>query len=321
MQNRSLTELRDEYACGKMDRKILEGLLFQYLLDNYERYRLFNGNRDKWVDFIGWLYPRLSRAIDLYRETGSTFDTYISSIVKWSSKEYKIREADHATTELACWKARAEEMELRSPEPGYPGTDDNEPWTHDGTGIIFPLRNMTQKQILLLLLKSYYFITPEFLKKASETIGMDEKEIQSMIDKIHELRTKKEERIHMCQERIYSQYYRCLAFQKRLSTALPGTAKYEKLKNYTDRARRKYVTMKQRLGKMHIDATNQQIALVLNVPKGTVDSMLHGIREKWIYTVKQPVMKIPVAPESREGYYGICSATGTVSMQEMPQMS
>ncbi|MCL2832650.1 MAG: hypothetical protein FWD78_05735 [Treponema sp.] len=326
MQNKSsLTELQAEYACGKMERKILEGLIFQYLLNNFERYRLFNGNRDKWVDFVGWLYPRLSRAVDLYRETGATFDTYISSIVRWSSKEYKAREADHYNIEMTCWKARAEDMELpsmelHSPEPDY-DEEDSRLWTaQTKTGILFPLMNLSSRQILILMLKSYYFVTESFLKKVAETIDIKENDLQAMIDKIHTLRSKKEDKIHLCKERAYSQYYRCLTFQKRLLTAMPGTARYEKMENYLERSRIKFKIMKQRLARMRLDASNQQIAEVMNLPKGTVDSVIHGIREKWSITRKQPVMRVPLAGFDNGSYHKECSVTATVSMQAAPQM-
>ncbi|MCL2479639.1 MAG: hypothetical protein FWF22_09060 [Treponema sp.] len=319
----SLAELQNEYACGRMDRKILEGLIFQYLLDNFERYRLFSGNREKWADFLSWLYPRLSRAVDYYREQGSTFDNYINSIIKWSSKEYKAREAVHTTTEMACWKARAEEMILHSPEPEYQEDDSKASlWiARTRTKISFPMIDMSPRQILILLLKSYYFVTGDFIGKVAETINMEERDIQAMIDQLHFMRAHKEEKIHICRERIYSQYYRCLVFQKRLLTAVPGTARYEKIKRVIERADIKFSAMKKKYARMRMDATNQQIADILNIPKGTVDSTLHSIKERWQMTEKQPVMKVPLEGFGRERYDQACSATATVSMQAIPQTS
>ena len=322
MQNNSyLSDLQSDYICGKLDRKILEGLIFQYLLNNSERYRLFDGNRDKWVDFISWLYPRLSRAVDYYKETGASFDSYINSIVQWSSKEYSIREAEHKITELACWKARAEEMQTCSPEPEY-YDGEGKPWIGRTRNMIhFPLINISPRQILILLLKSYYLVTPEFLSKVAQALDMNVDDIQALIDKLHDIRDKKEEKIHIQKERIYSQYYRCLAFQKRLSTTIPGTAKHEKLKSYVERAQRRFKIMKHRLKKTRIDATNQQIADVLNIPKGTVDSALFNVRERWNMTIKQPVLKVPLEGKTGERYHEPCSATAMASTQAMPQMS
>lgn len=301
----SLTELRKDYDYGKLDRKMLEGLIFQYLLDNYERYRLFRGNRERWIEFVSWLYPRISRAVEYYRDNGSTFDTYINAIIKWSSKEYKSREAEHHTTEYACWKARAEELETRSPEPDY--FDDPE----EEDSVLFPLELFTQRQILILFLKSYYFINDKFLDKVAEALEMEKIDLEQMVDRLHRIRAKKEERIHYHKEMIYSQYYRCIAFQNRLSRALPGSARYKKLKDYLERGRERFHSMKDRMNRIRLDATNKQIGELLGVPKGTIDSTLHNIREKWNIR--------PLAGRPNDGYHNLCSVTATVTMREIPQ--
>jgi len=256
-----------------MNRKTLEGLIFQYLLDNFERYRLFRGDREKWIDFVSWLYPRLSRAIDYYKENGASFDAYISAIVQWSCKEYRTREAEHYATEFACWKARAEEMAVCSTEPEY--SDDPEP------KVLFPLLDIKPRHILILLLKSYYFVDDDMLNKVSASTGVSKEKLRKMIDTLHQLRSKREEKIHDLQERFHSQYYRCIAFEKRLSSTYEGTAKHEKLKSCLDRAHKRYGAIGKRLGGIRKDATNQQVAEILNIPRGTVDSALHSIREKW----------------------------------------
>ena len=271
----SLSEMHSEYVQGRMNRKNLEGLVFQYLLDNFERFRLFKGDREKWIDFVSWLYPRLSRAIDYYTETGASFDAYIGAIVQWSCKEYKTREAEHYTTEFVCWKARAEEMLACNAEAEY--TVELE----EDTKLFFPFMGIKPRHILILLLKSYFFIDDVFLNRISLTIGMNKIELHKMIDKLHQLRSKREDKIHDLQERMHSQYYRCLTFERRLSSTSEGTAKHEKLKNSLDRAHKRYWTLFKRLEGIRKDATNQQVADVLNIPRGTVDSALHNIRKKW----------------------------------------
>ena len=270
----SLSEMYSEYTLGRMSRKNLEGSIFEYLMDNFERYNWFRGDREKWTDFVSWLYPRLSRAIDYYKETGASFDAYISAIVQWSCKEYRTREAEHYTTEFVCWKARAEEMMAYSNEAEYADDPDPEP------EILSPLIDIKPRHILILLLKSYFYVTDDFLNRVVAATGMKKEQLCKMIDKLHQLRVKREERIHQLQERIHSQYYRCLAFEKRLSCTYEGTAKHEKLKSCLERAHQRYGAIRRRLGGIRKDATNQQVADILNIPRGTVDSALHSIRVK-----------------------------------------
>jgi hypothetical protein len=102
-----------------------------------------------------------------------------------------------------------------------------------------------------------------------------------MIDNLRKQRVAKEEEIRTLQERIHCQYYRCLSFQYRLASAFPGTAYYEKVKGCLERARARFSSMRKRLAGIRFCATNGQIAKVLGVPKGTVDSSLHAVRSKW----------------------------------------
>lgn len=271
----SLSELRLDYVRGKIDKKTLEGLIFQYLLDNFERYRQFNGDREKWIDFIAWLYPRLSRAIDYYQETGASFDTYISAIIQWSCKEYKDREAQHHTTEYIIWKAKAEELSVKDQESAY------EEKLESSQRILWPSIKLSSRHIIILLLKSYYFITEDFFDRVVESTGIGREKLREMLDQIHQLRLSRELEYKEFQERIYCQYYRCLSYQKRLASAYAGTSRYEKLKGFSERAQAKYLAMKKRQKGMRMEATNRQIANILNIPKGTVDSALHTIREKW----------------------------------------
>jgi DNA-directed RNA polymerase specialized sigma24 family protein len=261
-----------QYRSGKLERKKFEGLLFRFLLDNFERYGLFEGKREQWIDFLSWLYPRLSRAIDIYQEEGASFDAYVTSIIRWSAKEYRSRESAHYITEFACWKARAEETVVCSAEPEYLDTKIPDP----------PLKNIaTPRQIIMLLLKSYYFVSDDFLNRIADGIGMEKNSIRGMIDKLRQRRMAREAEIRDLQERIQCQYYRCLSFQYRLASAFPGTAYYEKLKSRLERARKRFRNMRKRLEGIRVDATNRQIAEIMGIPKGTVDSNLHMIRVRW----------------------------------------
>jgi hypothetical protein len=208
----SLSVLRQQYHLGRLSKKELEGLIFQYLIDNFEYYHVFDGNQEKWIDFLCWLYPRLSRAVDSYKEKGSSFDAYINTIVQWGSREYRIKEADHYATEFACWKARAEEMALYDPEPEY-----GDPVTK----VLLPPREFSDRQILILFLKSYYFISDDFLDKVAKFIKIDRDELKRLVEELRILRDKREKMITDLKDSIYSQYYRCLTFQKKLLSISP----------------------------------------------------------------------------------------------------
>jgi predicted transcriptional regulator with HTH domain len=258
------------YIAGNLPKKILEGRIFQHLLSNYEKFRMFGGNRERWNDFLSWLYPRFARAIDLYRELGSSFDAYIIGLVNSAAREYRFRESDHNITEYVCWRAKAEENILFENEPEY---------LEEKKAVSIP-EDLNPRQILFLLLKSYFFVSNEFVEQVAKAIRMDVSVVQGMIDELRERRAEKEADIMDLKERIHSQHYRCLAYEKRMLSAQPGTERHEIMKKRLERAKKRCKTMRKRLCGMRMSASNRMIAEILGIPRGTVDSSLFAIRNR-----------------------------------------
>jgi len=284
---RPLSDLHQRYTIGSLPKKDFEGRLFQYLLDNHERYRIFEGNKNRWNDFLSWLYPRIVRAIVLYRELGSSFDAYITGLVYRASKEFQHREASNSLTEYTCWEARAQEMVACESEPEYLTSYAQPKFSAIAHNAVqgFPAedaitlpKDIKPQQILLLLLKSYFFVSEEFVNRVACAIGMNTGTVMQMIEELRKLRSEREGKITSLRDRVYSQYYRCLTYQKRMDTAQAGSEHRKKWEGRYQRARCRFAKMRTRLKKMRVGAPNRMISLVTGIPKGTVDSSLFAIK-------------------------------------------
>jgi hypothetical protein len=267
--NLPLTDLLNRHALGHFDRKELEGKIYQFLLDNYQRFRQYKWSKDDFMDYLCWLYPRLSRAIDRYKNTGASFDAYVASLIRWSIQEYRARETDHRVTENTCWKTQAAEMEVHSAEPVY-----MEPEPVYDTA-------PNPRQLLVLLLKSYHYVSDDLLRRIAPAVGIEAEKLGNMLEELREMRLNREDEIRGLQERIHCQYYRCLVFERRMALAVEGSAKHERMKGCLERARRRLAAMRKRLSSIKVEASNRQVANVLGVPKGTIDSSLYAIKNKW----------------------------------------
>jgi hypothetical protein len=265
-----LNDLFEQYSGGHLKKKQFEGLIFESILKNHQRFHLYDWKRDDYVDYICWLYPRISRAIDNYRETGSSFDAYISALIRWSAKEYRFRLADHHVTESTAWTLRSSEMQVHSSEPEYLNSNSN------SNSKLKPVTN--PRQILMLLLKSYYFVSDDFLDRIAPSLGMEKDKLHLIVNNLRNLRTRREEEIRSLRERIHCQFYRCITFEKRLCAVPEDSAHYAKMKSRLARARLRLVAMRKRLTGIRLGATNRQIAEVLGIPKGTVDSNMSALR-------------------------------------------
>ncbi|MDR0629651.1 MAG: hypothetical protein LBG24_08475 [Treponema sp.] len=264
----SLNELLRQYTQGDLPKKDFEGCIFTFVLENRRRFRLFTWDKDTCVDFLCWLYPRMSRAIDAYQDMGASFEAYIASLVYWSAREYRSRQAAHDLTEHAFWEARAEDMNPCENEPVY----------LEPLSAIKPVSN--PRQTLMLLLKMYFFLSEDHIARIAPAIGIEKAHLQRLIDELRKRRLARDEELRGLNERIQCQYYRCVVLKKKLEVTLEGSAQHEKIKGQLERAQTRYNTMRKRLASMGHYATNREVAEVLGIPKGTVDSSLYAIKRK-----------------------------------------
>ncbi|MDR0556408.1 MAG: hypothetical protein LBG43_00850 [Treponema sp.] len=261
------------YRQGTLAKKDLEAIVFQFVLKNPHRFYLAGLGKERCVDYLCWLYPRLSAAIDAYKDTGSSFEAYLASLLFWSAHEFFSSEREHAVTERACWEARAGEIVCEE-EPEYLA-EKARPFSNK-TG-----KKLKANEIMVLLLKSYFFVSEDFLERIAPIAGVKAEKLMMMIEDLKKKRERHDEGIRMLKIRIHSQYYRCVTFEERLRLLDDDSPNYEKTKALLERGRKRLANMKKRLAGLRVDASNRQVAEILCIPKGTVDSILYAIKKKF----------------------------------------
>jgi hypothetical protein len=109
---------------------------------------------------------------------------------------------------------------------------------------------------------------------------MEISELVALVNNLHQLRERQENEFRYLKNRISTQYYRCICFESRMKAASEGSSHYEKMKKYLEKGRAKLYSMRKRLSKMRLNASNKELADLLGVPKGTIDSSLHALKGK-----------------------------------------
>jgi len=263
---------------GGLDRNGLEGQIYTFLFNNQEKTCLSHWKSDEYFDFLSWFYPRLKSSIDSYKETGASFEAFLSRYLLTSSKEYRVRVTTREIVEYSTWSAKVTEMYTHEEAPVYIHENADETITKLVTS---RGGKKNTKRILALILKCYYYISDDFAERIAPEIGMGKIELLEMLKKIRSSREKNDDKIYLLKERIYSQYYRCLIYDKRLALSKEDTYVYKKLKQQMEKARKRLENMRNRMMKMRTEASNKQIAQVIGAKKGTVDSNLHQLKSKW----------------------------------------
>ena len=152
----SLNDLYGNYKAGFLERKEFETAIIKTIREKLHCFRMPGWTREDCGDFISWFYLRISKAIDIYHENGSSFETYIGTMARLAAKEYRARQVRCYVAESAAWTTQAIDMYACENEVEYCekiSVEEEKP---------VKLRN--PRQILILLLKCCNHVSIDFLE-------------------------------------------------------------------------------------------------------------------------------------------------------------
>jgi len=278
MHQISLNEMYSDYLSGNLLRQEFEGLIYNYLIYNQEKTCLSHWKRDDYEDFISWFYPRLKKAIDSYKDVGASFEAFTARFLLVASKEHRARITSNAIVEYSAWCAHAPDMYAHEEPPEYIHKNTENTITDlciDSKG------RKNTKRMLALILKCYHYVSDDLAEKLAPKLGIDVNELLNMLSRIRFIRQKKDDRIYNMKESINTQFIRCMVYERKLSYLRENMNAYSKLKCKLDKARSRLEKMRKRYLSIRTDATNQQVAYIIGSTKGTIDSNLHKLKNKW----------------------------------------
>jgi len=279
----TFNDLYARYTRGQIERMEFEGMVFK-IIKSEQRRIVSNGMKpEDSDDFISWLYPRIHTAIDSYRDTGASFGAYMGTIIRLSIKEYRMRNTGNSITEYAAWTIRAAEQYAHQEGPEYLEEEcsDQRAGFKDVLQEKVSCRAKNPKQLLILILKCYCYVSDDFLDRVAPRVGIPKEKLKGMIDKLRSIRAARDEELRDMRERVYSQYYRCIVYEKKLSLMQENSTAAVRMKQRIEKARCRLVTMRKRLAGIRCDASNSQIAKIIGLTKGAVDSSLHSLKTRW----------------------------------------
>lgn len=263
-----LSDLLARFRQGALSRPELESAIFVHVRENAHRFKLKSMPRDDLEDFIGSAFPRISRAVDSYRETGASFDAYVASILRWKSVAFRAAAADRAVLERACWRDRAMEASEAAQE-------------YDATGGPDPLRIAARpRHVMILALKSCLYVSDDFARRIERELGLDAEGLRDRLRELRRAMADQERRLAGLRERASVLYYRRVSLRARAEAAPEGSTRKSELEAQAASAEARLASIRRKLAAASKTASNRLVARSLGIPKGTVDSCLHAIKKR-----------------------------------------
>jgi DNA-directed RNA polymerase specialized sigma24 family protein len=278
-----------DFTDGHISRHELESDIFSCVIENYQVFGITCKRRDEVIDFYAWAYQRLSGAINRYEDVGANFSSYIYGILRYSFKEYSRVSAAHSNIEKSTW----EEIAMQAVSDGHTnystGTNDYDEDECENVLAEFKLNNKAienlkrnPRQILILLLKSYYFISERLMQKVAEITHVPIERIAALVQEVRELRVKQDEKVVKIEERLTTEFHHCMFYKKRLQDGTNSEEICASAAISLERCERRIAKLRERLANINLSATNRQIADVLGIAKGTVDSSVYNAKKNYI---------------------------------------
>jgi DNA-directed RNA polymerase specialized sigma24 family protein len=272
MQNSlSLNELYELYTEGRLKRKTFESSIFRIIRKSFHRYGLVGWNREDKDDYLSLLYLRIGSAVDNYQETGSTFETYISVLVRLTAKEFRSRQARAYTEETTAWVTQLPDMCVHENEGEYCADTGEEAEKTE--------KPKNPRQLLILILKCCSHVSADFLEKVAPLLDMETEVLCKMINSLKKLGERREMEAVLLREKINRQFLRCVVFEKRLQLTTEDSVVIERIQKQLEVGKKRLLKIRTRLARKNLAPSNAQIAKVLGISKSTVDSAMYNLRK------------------------------------------
>jgi hypothetical protein len=266
-----LTVFYQRYKATEISARELEAELFKHFLNSFDcKYGLYFASKGDRVDFLCWFYPIMRRTIDRYDNKTSSFDAYMATTLRFAYKSYRHKKKEHAAAENSYRETLDRELMLYEPEAAY----------EDKAELFVDYHVEEPTYILLMLLKSYYYVSEDVLYKAASVIGIGHEILGRMVDTLHCLQFKKIEKLERLIRYSHSLYYRCINYERQLIEKKESCPLCSLVSMRLEQGRRRLFNLRERIKSIRIEATNSDLSKVLGIPKGTIDSRWAQIKNK-----------------------------------------
>lgn len=265
-----LDKFYGDWAGGLCSRAEMEGNIYSHILKHYWVFGIKSTDAGFRSDFLSWYYTRMKRVIDRYRGIGAFSGFFIMNL-RYAFRDYCKNSVIQKITEQAVWSERIRENEEVMAAADVQASYGND---HDDYGKI-----KNPRQVLILLLKCYHHVDDNLINYFAPKINMEPERLADLLSEVRAVREKKEDQREMLREKTHTLYYRCFALRKRLAECEPGSNTSRKLEAELSIREKRLAAARKKLAELGTGASNSEVARVMGLTKGTIDSMVHTLRK------------------------------------------
>jgi DNA-directed RNA polymerase specialized sigma24 family protein len=233
--------------------------------------RKMGWDEDACGDFYLFIHSRLVRMLDRFRDQGKPFESYLCAVLTWQLRNF----ARERKRSERAWNVS---LRLQTDEeaPEQPSTQ----WLCAPQAISRLIRSdADRRNFLFLVLKCSCTIDPVEAARLAGIAGVDVKRLVDLVASLREIRNRRQARLETFRFRRNKAFSQARLLETELRTEM-DPLRTETLRARVSRARRRMRSAMTRMARVGLAPTNREIASLLGVPKGTVDSGLYWLKKK-----------------------------------------
>ena len=233
-------------------------------------------------DFFCLYYPKIKKLIDRFQFSGKPFEAYLTTSIRWQIKTYATQSASRNVRdklmnhEYHNWYERR----ARHPDQVFEGETAYVPAVArilkiNQDGVIGTKSHSLR--LMYLILRNSLQIDDEILKRSAKLTGMDEDLLLGHVTELRQRLSRKLQAYGKLASRRNLMHVRIQHLHGLLGRETDDE-RCEQILHELAKERTKFTKITQEISTISLVPTHKDIAEVLNVPKGSVDSGLYYLK-------------------------------------------
>ncbi len=267
----------------------------------YPRRKLPTLDEDAPGEFYLFCHDKLEQLIVRFRDRGKPFEHYLNSVLSWQLRSFlaKRRDSEHAW-QTALRSRLWDEPEAAQPPPAAAparrpqrrGQSNVRPFPgaaaaplrggHHPRGQAPPaaVSETARRRLLYGVLKTGHHLEERQLAAAAQTLGCELPRLRFLIEQLRRGRAAAHRRLHLLRERRNRAFAQLQLWSAAAHQAVDGGHHRAHALKRAARHRRAVETAQAEISRVRVAPSNREIAALLGIPKGTVDTGLYWLRRQ-----------------------------------------
>lgn len=239
---------------------------------------------DECSEFLVYFYPRINRMIKGYTDYGKTFEMLLTVALKWQMKGFGAHQLEKKKREVLLKEKAFWDLPISDVSVNFPGDEPTEidPKVKKLLGIDQSGKiklNGHKKRLLYLLLRTADKVSPGLIQHSSYLTGYNTSWIEEKIEQVRLITRQRRARQQALIHRRMTALFKIYCLHGKIQGEI----------NALDRSRLcldleeemvKLKSINYKISKTIVSPTHQEIATILNTPKGSIDSGLYYLNKR-----------------------------------------